>query len=91
MKYVPSYKYQSQHDSNTYFIIGPDSYNKSLNMQSSGTFIPMTDRTFRQTESRNITLYTSRRGRTVERRWHNSHLRQAVNYSSGVYSRFSGV
>lgn len=91
MKCGQSDKYESQQASNTYFITQPDFLDKSLNMQSSGTFIPMTDRTLAQTESRNITRHMHRRERTVERRWHNSHLRQALNYSSGVYLRFSAV
>lgn len=91
MKCGQSDKYESQHDSNTYFITQPDFPDKTLNMQSSGTFIPMTDRTLAQTESRNITRHMHRRERTAERRWHNSHLRQALNYSSGVYLRFSAV
>lgn len=89
MKHRQSDEYGSQHHSNTYFITRPDFPDKSLNMQSSGTFIPMTDRTPAQTVSRNTTWRVHRRERTAESRWHNSHLRQAVNYSSGVYLRFS--
>lgn len=87
MKHRQSDEYERQHRSNTYFITRPDFPDKSLNMQSSGAFIPMTDRTPAQTQSRNTAWRVHRR----ERRWHNSHLRRAANYSSGVYLRFSAA
>lgn len=54
MKHRQSDEYERQHHSDTYFITRPDFPDKSLNMQSSGAFTPMTDRTPRAKQNQEI-------------------------------------